>query len=491
MRHKNTIFILLTFFLYGLTAPAYSQLVPEVLYYRFKYNTTGHTPNYAYPGSGSNPATVIGNTFTSGGQFDTCMTGIGGTGSTAYINTGWTTNLGASHWTISLWVKNLAEVSSGIALYLFGDNTAGNFRCFYGGAGGPNNVLLRADACADVLITDVMPGPTVIHFVYDAPNLSVYKNGTLYGSYLRPGFNVTGTSTFKVGGYSSSQYSLNSGGKIDEFRVYNRSLTPEEVSITWNVELPIYGSLGNSMFCRTSVNKPILNNQFTYDTIYVNLPPNSRVVSMRVKIDTLFHTNDADLSFYLSHLNRGVNFIKHAGGSGDNFLNTTIIDTASCPIGSSACNTAPFIGYFKPTTPAQLSVFSNLSTNGFWVLAISDTAVPNTGTLESWCILISYDYLLGTNGQPNAEPTNFALMQNYPNPFNPSTKIIYYLPLWEKVKLTVYDVLGRQVKELVNDNQPAGSYTVEFNGADLTSGVYFYKLEAGSFVQTKKMTLIK
>jgi hypothetical protein len=491
MRNKNTIFILFIFLFLASTALVYAQNVPEILYYRFKGNSSGHTPNYALPGAGNNPVTVTGNTFTTGGQFDTCMTGIGGTGTTACLNTGWATNLGTGDWTISLWVKSLAEVSSGYALYLFGDQTAANFRCFYGGAAGPNNILLRGDQIPDILVTDVMPGPTVIHFVYDNPNLIVYKNGTLFGTYLRPGVNLTGSGPFKVGGYSTLQYSLNNGGKIDEFRVYNRALDPWEVSITWNVELPIYGSLGNTMLCRVNINKPILNNQFTYDTITANLPLNARVTRVNVRIDTLIHTNDADLSFYLSHLGRGVNFIKNVGGTGDNFINTNIVDTASCTIGSSGCNTAPFTGYYKPTSPAVLSVFNNFSANGTWILAISDTAAPGTGTLRSWCILITYDYLLGTPGLPNSKPDKFALMQNYPNPFNPSTRVTYAIPLWEKVKMTVYDVLGRVVRVPVNEYKQAGTYTVEFNASDLPSGVYMYKLEAGNFVDTKKMVLIK
>jgi hypothetical protein len=491
MRNENTIFTLIFTILLSLSTSVYSQNVPEVLYYRFAGNTTGHTPNYAIPGLGSNPVTVTGNTFTSGGQFDTCMTGIGGNGTSAYLNTGWATNFGTGHWTISLWIKSLAEVSSGYALYLFGDPTAGNFRCFYGGAAGPNNLLLRQDGIADILITDVMPGPTVVHFVYDGANIIVYKNGALDNTYYRPGLHISGSGPFKVGGYSNLQYSLNSGGKIDEFRVYNRALDAQEISITWNVELPIYGNLGNTMICHENLNRPILNNQFTYDTMTVNLPPNARVVNVKIRIDTVMHTNDADLSFYLKHYNRGVNFIKNAGGTGDNFIHTTIIDTASCSIGSSGCNTAPFIGYYKPTAPASFFTFNGLDASGTWILAISDTSSPNTGTLKAWCIWITYDNLLGTSGTSGLNPDKFTLIQNYPNPFNPSTKISYAIPLWCKVKLTVYNALGKEVSVLVDESQQAGEYTVEFNAVNLPSGVYFYKLEAGSFVQAKKMTLVK
>lgn len=88
-------------------------------------------------------------------------------------------------------------------------------------------------------------------------------------------------------------------------------------------------------------------------------------------------------------------------------------------------------------------------------------------------------------------PKEFALSQNYPNPFNPFTKINYSLPQGTKVSIKIYDVLGKLVKELVNEYKDAGTYTVTFDGSNFASGVYFYKIDAGTFVNTKKMVLIK
>jgi len=88
-------------------------------------------------------------------------------------------------------------------------------------------------------------------------------------------------------------------------------------------------------------------------------------------------------------------------------------------------------------------------------------------------------------------PTKFALMQNYPNPFNPTTNIAYELPTTAKVVLKVYDVLGREVMTLVNQEQAAGRYVQPFNASALSSGMYFYRLQAGNFVETKKMMLVK
>lgn len=88
-------------------------------------------------------------------------------------------------------------------------------------------------------------------------------------------------------------------------------------------------------------------------------------------------------------------------------------------------------------------------------------------------------------------PDRFSLNQNMPNPFNPSTRINFDIPTLAFVKLTVYDIMGRQVGELVNSNLTPGSYSVDFNGAKLSSGIYYYRIETEKFVETKKMLLIK
>jgi hypothetical protein len=88
-------------------------------------------------------------------------------------------------------------------------------------------------------------------------------------------------------------------------------------------------------------------------------------------------------------------------------------------------------------------------------------------------------------------PEKFELMQNYPNPFNPSTYIEYKLPERTHVSLKVFDVLGREVATLVDAVQEAGSYRVRFESKELSSGVYFYVLRAGKFVDVKKMMLLK
>ena len=91
----------------------------------------------------------------------------------------------------------------------------------------------------------------------------------------------------------------------------------------------------------------------------------------------------------------------------------------------------------------------------------------------------------------NQIPKNYELAQNYPNPFNPVTKISFALPTQGFVSLKIYDITGREIKTLVNEIKQAGYYTVNFNSSNLSSGVYFYRIQSGDFVQTKRMVLLK
>jgi hypothetical protein len=99
--------------------------------------------------------------------------------------------------------------------------------------------------------------------------------------------------------------------------------------------------------------------------------------------------------------------------------------------------------------------------------------------------------VLGVNDNKNQVPSHFELSQNYPNPFNPVTTISYALPQSAYVTLGVYNTLGERVALLVDGEQQAGYHNVELNGSGLASGVYFYRIQAGSFMDVKKLVLMK
>jgi hypothetical protein len=99
--------------------------------------------------------------------------------------------------------------------------------------------------------------------------------------------------------------------------------------------------------------------------------------------------------------------------------------------------------------------------------------------------------ITSVSGGKNTFPLSYILSQNYPNPFNPSTVINYQIAKAGNVTLKIYDVLGREVSTLVNEEKPAGSYSYSFNASTLSSGVYFYQIRSGSYISTKKMLLLK
>lgn len=207
---------------------------PELLYYKFDEAGSTTTQNFAVPGVGTNPAPVTGQTFGGTGQFGSALIGTGT--ANHYVNTGWNTALGNGSWTISLWLNNLPNNTT--LYYLFGDNTASSFRCFLGGAAGAGAITLRGTGITNVDVPGVAPGPTVVHFVYDASalNIKAYRNGVLVATVAQSALNINGTAPFRVGTYSTSA-SLPSGALMDEFRMYNRALTDVEISTTWNSEV--------------------------------------------------------------------------------------------------------------------------------------------------------------------------------------------------------------------------------------------------------------
>jgi len=106
----------------------------------------------------------------------------------------------------------------------------------------------------------------------------------------------------------------------------------------------------------------------------------------------------------------------------------------------------------------------------------------------------AYKCVLGVTGISNYNenvPAHYAISQNYPNPFNPTTNINFDLPKGNIVKLKIYDMSGKEVAILLNEYKSAGKYTYTFDASSLSSGVYFYRISAGDFSDTRKMMLVK
>ncbi len=149
--------------------------------------------------------------------------------------------------------------------------------------------------------------------------------------------------------------------------------------------------------------------------------------------------------------------------------------------------------YTSPSPPFYVRTISYtfMGKSGAVVEVVAnDTTAPNNGTIQIDGATWNNNNSSGIEGDDQA-PTRYSLSQNYPNPFNPSTVINFSILKTEFISLKVFDVLGKEVATLVNEAKPAGNYRVTFDGAELPSGVYLYKLQTESFIETKKMSLIK
>ncbi|MBK9097334.1 MAG: T9SS type A sorting domain-containing protein [bacterium] len=135
--------------------------------------------------------------------------------------------------------------------------------------------------------------------------------------------------------------------------------------------------------------------------------------------------------------------------------------------------------YGNPNSLVEYS-FTDITQHRFPVVQYRLKMIDNDGSFQ-------YSQII----EINTAPTNYELSQNYPNPFNPNTVISYKLPVTGNVTLKVYDILGNEVGTLVNENKEPGTYEVEFQSNNLTSGVYIYQLNSSEFVQTKKMLLLR
>jgi carboxypeptidase T len=161
--------------------------------------------------------------------------------------------------------------------------------------------------------------------------------------------------------------------------------------------------------------------------------------------------------------------------------------------GTNWTSLASYTGISSTWTKQSFNVTSYISSNfRLRYRLTSDEATTSTGWFVDNIKITSYQSpALKVENNSGLIPNKFALEQNYPNPFNPTTQINYSVAKDGLVKIAIYDILGREVKVLVNDMKKAGYYAVDFDGINLSSGMYFYRMECGSFVDTKKMSLIK
>jgi hypothetical protein len=228
----------------AMLAPSFvmaQDLRPELMYFRFDEAGQTVSINKANPATAVVPSGNILNSLTMSGtgQFGTALQAATGTGQ---FVTNWSTSLGNTGFTISFWLV-LPPNPNNTLNYLFGDNTAGSFRCFEGGVAYQGGLFLRGPI-TDVVIpqgTIAANTPAVVHYVYDKPLnvIRAYVNGTLVVSQSQPAnFSIAGTN-LRISGYSSGQ-SMLLGTSLDEFRIYSRALTAQEVTDSWDTDVDCF-----------------------------------------------------------------------------------------------------------------------------------------------------------------------------------------------------------------------------------------------------------
>ncbi len=235
---------------------------------------------------------------------------------------------------------------------------------------------------------------------------------------------------------------------------------------------------------------------------------------------TVLKTTDAGITWTPQTANFGsyydVHFISATqgwivGGTGGIVVTTndggstwTNLPSGLTPLLLSVHFVSPTKGWFNMSTSTNSGSSIRTTNDGGISWTVQATPI-NVATEDAYFINAGLGWAAGNNGiilkfidltvrvddDDFTYISDFVLEQNYPNPFNPSTNIKYTVESGQFISLKVYDILGNEVATLVNEEKSAGLYNIKFNAAEFTSGVYFYRLQAGSFVQTRKMILLK
>jgi len=186
-------------------------------------------------------------------------------------------------------------------------------------------------------------------------------------------------------------------------------------------------------------------------------------------------------------------FYKYLPIGGDKFVTEIIVLQDSVVVGSGELESTLFVPNFTEFVVNIEYTVNDTPNVAVISFTIDSSEVSNYLHIGSqWFIdELFFGPISTVQDDIHALPNFFNLEQNYPNPFNPTTAIKYQIPEISFVTLKVYDVLGKEVAILVNQERTSGNYEIEFDAPYLASGIYFYRLQAGSFIETKKMILMK
>lgn len=390
-----------------------------------------------------------------------------------------------------------------------------------------------------IAVTWVLSGSTF--------TVNFYKNGSLNGSPSTiAGPMPTNSNVVCIG--NSQLYNLPANGFMDELRIWNPALTQEQIKnfmfvscrsfttnliAAWNFDGSLNnfsstsglggsfntGALNNCRFSgysndnlsgafsanfishttvinRTGSPNPFPNG-FTISSPFLAIPDNNTIgVSNDITIYgtpgilnsievfvSVSHTWVSDLTISLKAPNGQIrNITANQGGAADNILSFFNDAFPSPPV-----DYIPPWGFTRPVQ--AFNQFGGTNLNGTWTIKCVDNVGGDVGVLRGWGI--RFNNVVSVEPVSNEVPKTYGLYQNYPNPFNPVTNIKFDIPKDGYVNISLYDILGKEVMKLTDEFKKAGSYEMRLDGSNLSSGTYFYRINTGSFTDTKKMVLIK
>jgi hypothetical protein len=218
-----------------------------------------------------------------------------------------------------------------------------------------------------------------------------------------------------------------------------------------------------------------------YDTIYI--PGNVSMNAVEIFLSVQQPSVSGIIAKVKAPNGQERSLVSIHGGQGNGIL--SFFKDGSTPISSFNAPWSYLVSPFQ-----AFNLFGLSSPQGNWVLSVQNTTGQPEGRLLGWGIRIN-NTVTGVQPVSGIIPEKFLLEQNYPNPFNPVTTIQFSVPKESNVKLRVYDMLGKEVMLLVNEKLIAGNYKINFEGSKLSSGTYFYRMEAEGYNEVKKMILVK
>ena len=277
---------------------------------------------------------------------------------------------------------------------------------------------------------------------------------------------------------------LFAGSDVDFWRSSNNGVNWTQLSVN-SQSVRALAVIGNNLFAGTYIGVYISTNNGTSWTI----TPNNRSINSLAVIGTNLFAGTSQYGVYISADN-GTTWSQTA-------LNNKSVNKLAVSGNDIFAGTYPYGVYYSSNNGASwFQKNQGFSVPPFYNYTMISALKVNNGYIFSGTDGFSvyrrlYSEIIGVQNISTEIPKKYSLSQNFPNPFNPVTKINYELRVTNYAKLVVYDVMGKEVVTLVNEKQSPGTYQVEFDGSNLKSGVYFYRLTSDDFTDTKRMVLIK